>query len=464
MRTLALIALAVLGVACSNQTGQPPVASPGPRVLVGQIGAAGYAIDVPAAWNGTLLLWSHGYTAPGSANPAQDAPSAYGRTWLLDNHYALAGSSFSSTGWAVADALSDQIALLDFFAAHVGKPKRVIAWGASLGGIITAGLVQLHPERFTAAMPLCGVLSGGIATWNTELDGAYAFNMLLGPRHGIFIAHITDGSTNLQLALLAFNQAVATAQGRARLALMAALIDLPGWFDPGAAEPAAADYAARAQAQDEWLSRVDFAFAFRYRAELEQRAGGNPSWNVGVDYRQELSVSPDRDEVAALYRAAGLNLQTDLAVLNGGPRIAADPAAVRYLGQNITFDGRLSVPVLSMHTTGDGLVVPSNENAYAAVVAAAGSQDMLRQVFVHRAGHCAFTAAETIAGLQVLLQRLDTGTWDDAALQPGALNAAALAQGAAASSIFGGVVQPAFVAFSPAPYARRFDRGSPIPS
>lgn len=463
MRKLALVALAVFAVACSQQPSRP-AASPGPRVLIGQIGGAGYVIDVPAGWNGTLLLWSHGYVAPGNANPAQDAPSPYGRTWLLDNHYALAGSSYSSSGWAVGDALKDQIALLDFFGAHVGKPRRVIAWGASLGGIITAGLVQLHPDRFAAAMPLCGVLSGGIATWNTELDGAYAFKTLLASQSRLQIVHISDGSANLQLALQTFNSAMATPQGRARLALMAALIELPGWFDPGAAEPAPGDYAARAQAQDAWLSRVDFAFAFRYRAELEKRSGGNPSWNVGVDYRQELSVSPDRDEVAALYRSAGLNLQLDLAALDAGAKISADPSAASYLERNISFDGRLNVPVLSMHTTGDGLVVPPNEDAYAQVVGAAGHADMLRQVFVHRAGHCAFTSAETIAGLQALLKRLETGSWDDPALQPGALNAAASAQGSEASSFFGSAAKPAFALFRPAAYARRFDLGSPIPS
>jgi pimeloyl-ACP methyl ester carboxylesterase len=463
VRTLALVALVALAVACSQQSSQPAV-SPGPRVLTGQIGAAAYLIDVPAPWNGTLFLWSHGYAAPGSANPAQDAPSSYGRTWLLDHHYALAGSSYSSTGWAVADALKDQIALLDFFGTHVGKPKRVIAWGASLGGIITAGLIQLHPDRFAAAMPLCGVLSGGIASWNTELDGAYAFKMLLAPGSGIQLVHITDGTANLQLALQAFNQAAATPQGRARLALMAALIDLPGWFDPTAAEPAPGDYAARAQAQDTWLSRVDFAFAFRYRAELEQRAGGNPSWNLGVDYRQELSASPDRDEVIALYRAAGLNLQADLGVLDSGARFGADPAAASYLEQNISFDGRLSVPVLSIHTTGDGLVVPPNENAYAEVVAAGGGQNLLRQVFVDRAGHCTFTPGETAAALQQLLNRLDTGSWDDGALQPAALDAAAAAQGPGANSFFGAAVPPAFNAFHPTAYARRFDKGSAIPT
>jgi hypothetical protein len=31
---------------------------------------ATYVIDVPAKWNKKLLLYSHGYTAPGSPNPA----------------------------------------------------------------------------------------------------------------------------------------------------------------------------------------------------------------------------------------------------------------------------------------------------------------------------------------------------------------------------------------------------------
>ena len=456
------MALVALAAACSQQSGQAQPSS-GPQTLAGQIGAATYLIDVPVAWNGTLFLWSHGYAAPGGTNPAQDAPSPFGRTWLLDRHYALAGSSYSSTGWAVADALKDQVALLDFFGSRVGKPKRVVAWGASLGGIITAGLVQLNPSRFTAAMPLCGVLGGGIATWNAELDAAYAFKTLLAPRSAIQLVHITDGVANLQLALQAYNQAVTTQQGQARLALMAALIDLPGWFDPRSAEPAPGDYAARAQGQDAWLSRVDFAFAFRYRADLEQRAGGNPSWNLSVDYRQELALSPDRDEVTALYRSAGLSLQADLGTLDSGTRIGADQAAATYLDQNISFDGRLGVPMLSMHTTGDGLVVPPNESAYAAVVAAAGDQDLLRQVFVHRAGHCAFSAAETIAALQQLLNRLDTGSWDGGALQPDALNAAAGAEGAGASTFFGVALPPSFIAFQPAPYARRFDKGSPIP-
>ena len=40
-----------------------------------------------------------------------------------------------------------------------------------------------------------------------------------------------------------------------------------------------------------------------------------------------------------------------------------------------------------------------------------------------RAGHCAFTPAETITAVQVLVSRLDTGRWDLSALDPASLNA-----------------------------------------
>jgi pimeloyl-ACP methyl ester carboxylesterase len=459
---LILVALSV--TACSPSSSSAAKPSPSqPTLLTGSIGKAAYSIEVPVGWNGTLFLYSHGYVAPGSANPAVAAPGSEATTWLLTHHYAMAGSSYSSTGWALEDAFKDQIALLALFDRRIAKPARVIAWGHSLGGIITAGLVQLYPDRFAGAIPMCGVLSGGIASWNTGLDSAYAFRLLLASQTTLQIANITDPAANLQVALKAFNQARGTPAGDARLALVAALAGLPGWFDPTGPEPAPSDFKARLAAQESWESRVDFAFEFRYRAELEKRAGGNPSWNTGVDYHHQLAISADAAEVTALYRAAGLNLESDLDALEAGRRVKADPSAMAYLDRNVSFDGGLTIPVLTMHTTGDGLVIPQNETAYSVAVNAAGKQDLLRQVFVHRAGHCAFTPAETIALVQVMINRLDTGRWDDQALRPAAMDASALAQGQSDNSFFGFKVPPAFIAFEPGPYPRPFDNGSIAP-
>ena len=98
MRLRSLVLLLCLLAACTNSSKATP--HPTPTSLSGTIGAAQYEIDVPAAWNGDLLLFSHGYVAPGSPNGVQAAPTVDARTWLASHGYAMAGSSYSSTGWA----------------------------------------------------------------------------------------------------------------------------------------------------------------------------------------------------------------------------------------------------------------------------------------------------------------------------------------------------------------------------
>ena len=419
-----------------------------------------YLIEVPANWNGILFLYSHGYVVPGSPNPAQDVGDPVTRFFMLSSGLALAGSSYATTGWAVHEALPDQIAVLDIFAKTVGVPKGTIAWGHSLGGMITAGLIQRYPERFDAALPMCGVLSGGVATWNTALDSAFAFKNLIAPGSGLEIVNISNPIANLDLAEETLALAQATPQGRARLALVSALDDGPGWFDPLSPEPAATDFADQETNQFLWAQQVDFPFIFAFRAELEARAQGNPSWNTGVDYRRQLEHSIDRDEVKALYEQAGLDLDADLKLLNQTVRISADHEATKYLERNIIYNGEIHVPVLTLHTTGDGLVVVENESAYRQVVNEEGNGEFLRRKFVARAGHCTFTPAETITAVETLLERLASGKWphEDVA----ELNSAAAALGPAFniySNGQGGVVPvaPAFVDFKPRPYLRPFD-------
>jgi pimeloyl-ACP methyl ester carboxylesterase len=460
---VACAALLVLGLASAAPSlagTQPGSCGTTARTLNGTLAdGATYEIQVPANWNCTLFLYSHGYVVPGSANPAQDVGDPVTAAWLLGHGYALAGSSYASTGWAIQQALTDQIATLNVFDQQVGRPARTIAWGHSLGGIITAGLIQDYPNRFSAALPMCGVLSGGVATWNTALDSEVAFQQLIDP--SLQVVNITDPGTNLAAAEQAAATAQQTAQGRARLALAAALGDTPGWFTPLSAEPAANDYTAQEANQYLWDTEVDFPFVFDFRAELEARAGGNPSWTTGVNFFSQLAHSADLREVLALYKAAGLNLGADLAQLNRAARVTADPSAVRYLAKYISFNGHLSIPVLTMHTTGDGLVVPENEQAYASVVQRAGNGRLLRQIFVSRAGHCAFTPAETITAAQVLLNRLATGRWNEQALQPSALNANASALGSAYNIYESGssvvATAPEFVSYRPDVYPRPFD-------
>jgi pimeloyl-ACP methyl ester carboxylesterase len=426
---------------------------------------ATFLIEVPANWNGTLFLYSHGYVPPGSPNPAQDAGDPVTEGIMLSSGFALAGSSYAHTGWAIQEALIDQIVVLNIFKAFVGEPKRTIAWGHSLGGIITAGLIQRNPDRFNGALPMCGVLSGGVATWNTALDSAFAFNTLIAG-NGLQIVNIADPGLNFERAEAFLAAAQATPQGRARLALVSALGDGPGWFDPTSAEPVPTDFANQEANQFFWDKFVDLPFLFAFRAELESRAHGNPSFNTGVDYRKQLANSIDSAEVAALYEQAGLDLDADLNTLNNAVRESADPQALEYLERNIIFNGQIHIPVLTMHTKGDGLVVVQNESAYKDVVDEAGNGAFLRQIFVHRAGHCEFSPAETFTAVRALLNRLETGTWGN--LDASVLNLEATALGGS-NIIFvqtqQGVVivpaAPAFFEFEPSQYLRPFDALTP---
>jgi pimeloyl-ACP methyl ester carboxylesterase len=439
----------------------------GAKALTGSIDGALYKIEVPASWNGTLFLYSHGYAFPGTAPVATDVGDPLTGAALLSQGYALAGSSYSLEGWALQQAFHDQIALLNYFDSTCGQPSRTIAWGHSLGGIITAGLVQLFPDRFTAALPMCGVVAGGVGTWNQALDGAFAFDVLLAgnklPIVNLNQLTPTQLNTVFGEAEGILGAAQSTAQGRARIALLAALGDIPGWFASLSPEPSSTDYADQEVNQFDWESQIDFAFAFFARAELEARAGGNPSWNTGVDYQVQLAHSADSNEVRALYTKAGLNLQQDLNSLNNTTRIVADPSAVAYLNQYITFDGNLGIPVLTMHTTGDGLVVNQDEQSYAQVVAQNGDNSQLRQVFVSRAGHCAFTPAETLAAVQTLLHRVNTGQWEDT-INPATMNAEAAALGPSLNVFASGntlvPTAPAFVRFQPTLFLRPFTAGS----
>jgi hypothetical protein len=411
---------------------------------------AKYQIEFPAGWNGTLLLYSHGYNSFTVPLAPHDAVNPVTGAYLLSQGYALAGSAYARAGWSLQQAFEDQIALVDLFGNTFGKPQRTIAWGDSLGGMITAGLVQLNPGRFTAALPMCGVVAGGAGVWNQGLDSELAITTLL-PQNPFKIINFTgDAGLNYGKALGALATAQTTPQGRARVALSAALADVPGWVNPASPEPAPTDYVAQEANQAAWDRNIDFLFAFFGRAELETRAGGQFSWNTGVDYRVQLSHSIDFAEVKALYAAAGLDLNKDLDTLNATPRIAADPAAAAYVAKYITYNGSLSVPVLTMHTTGDGLVEVTDENAYASVVRSAGDNSMLRQVFVHRAGHCTFTPAETISAFQTLVHRIDTGRWEDST-NPATMNAQAAALGGLNSA------PASFVNFQPDQFLRPFD-------
>jgi hypothetical protein len=388
---------------------------------------ATWIADVPASWNGTIILFSHGF----GPLTAADAPDPATQADLLGLGYALAGSSYSgSSWWALASAAKDQFASLAAVEKITGRPRRTIAWGESMGGLVSAEETQEAQGRIDGTLTTCGLVAGALSLNNYQLDGEYALNELLAPsQHIQLVRYATADQASAAAAALAdvAGGAQSTAEGRARIALGAALLNEPTWFS-GATPPAPTDYAAQEEQQADELSNYVLPFIVSARYQIELAAGGNSSFTKGVNYTEVLHHSSYLPEVKALYRAAGLNLDSDLATLIHHADITADPGAIATLAHTSMVTGHLSVPELDIHTIDDQLVPIQQENWYRQRVIRAGSSPLFRQAFVDATGHCNFQPAGYVAALHALEHRLDTRRWGDVT-QPAALNAAATATG-----------------------------------
>src|SRR4030081_1606871 len=67
----------------------------GTRAYSGQVGGAGYRIEVPQNWNGDLVLYAHGWHG-GSALTVEDPPI---RALLVQQGFAWGASSFALGGY-----------------------------------------------------------------------------------------------------------------------------------------------------------------------------------------------------------------------------------------------------------------------------------------------------------------------------------------------------------------------------
>jgi pimeloyl-ACP methyl ester carboxylesterase len=420
---VALVGGGGAGTAASAAPVADPVVPPGE--YGGSLGSgATWLGHVPEQWNGTVVLFAHGF----GPLVARDAPDDATRQELLDQGYALVGSSYSGPSmWALESALDDQYAALEAFEATLGvEPERTIAFGRSMGGLVSARQAEDPRGEIDGVLTTCGLVAGALNLNNYQLDGVHALSTLLAPGQDIPLVRYEGPEQAAQAAAdltAAVTAAQGSAEGRARIALAAAFLNTATWYSGDA--PADPDDPAAEQAQQyEALVGGGLERYVTGRQQIELVAGGNSAYNAGVDYRELLDSSPHADQVRALYREAGLDLDADLDTLTGAADIEADPDAVDDLTRSSMVTGELEVPELAIHTVADELVPVEHEDWYAEQVARAGETRLLRQAYVAGAGHCEFQPAEQVAALQALEQRLDTGRWGDVAT-PRRLNAAA---------------------------------------
>lgn len=344
---------------------------------------AQFRIAVPDGWQagGPLVLYQHGFNfSEGSSSPSLGPL----RDVMLAQGYAVAASSFSQRGWAVFRAIDDNRDLLDRFSSQFGAPGEIIPWGGSLGGLLALKLAEA--EGFP---PVHGVMSicpaaAGSRLWEHALDlrlaydvvcasagdlprGAeplpWAYNLNMIPDD---LGDMIDQAMVLGTTLLPLNQCTGinlapAARSADKKRRLRQLMDVAGTDD-----------------EDFFLTNM--AYSTYALSELMRAAdkldGGIGVGNTGVHYA-------DADIDARIRR------------------VTVDPIAALRLRWFSDFRGDIgSAKVLSLHTSGDELVVPANQDVLRQRIPAAQLTSAI--VVEQEPSHCGFNVAEGLAGWEAL--------------------------------------------------------------
>ena len=343
----------------------------------GVLGGAGYRIEVPANWNGDLVLYAHGFRGTGLELTVSNPRI---RQFLVDHGYAWAASSYSTNGYDVRQGVKDTHALGERFNGLVGQPRRTYFTGHSMGGHITGVAIEQYPKAYAGALPMCGVM-GDNELFDYFLDFNLVAQALAGmPAQFPFPA---DYDTAVVPAVkAALGPAYPFALNAAGVALAGVVQNISGGPRPG------------------------FATSFA--------AWGNFLFTVGVT-GGDIGVAPgnvqdNHDTVYQIDADPALS-PTEIALNAAVLRVTQDPQGRRPNGlANIpAISGRLPIPVLSLHTIGDLFVPFSMEQLYARRVAAAGASDRLVSRAYRDHGHCGFAVPEEEAAFAALANWVLTG-------------------------------------------------------
>ncbi len=363
----------------------------------GVIDNAGYRVEVPENWNGMLVMYAHGFRGEGSALTVDSPPM---RQYLLDNGYAWAASSYSTTFYDVLAGVEDTNKLALAFndiAANNGRPlaaptKRYIT-GVSMGGHVTAAAVELETQQtannfvpYDGAAPMCAVLG------DTELFnyfGAYSlslFEFAGVPANSYPIADVPTKLTAAQTALWTNYATNKNANGltAAGLPFYATLQNLSGG------------------------ARPVYAVAFGGFQDLLQGFAGADGTVTGILNR---NVVDTRDVTYRFQSTPGQPLTlTEQGFNNTIYQITPDANANALRDDGLRFipkvNGNLykAIPVVTVHTLGDLFVPIKMEQIYNERMNQNGFGGQLVQRAVRAPGHCDFSFAEFEQSLDAMLE------------------------------------------------------------
>jgi pimeloyl-ACP methyl ester carboxylesterase len=342
---------------------------------------SGYKIEVPADWNGSLVVWNHGFRDASNTRLWADPPQF--REWLVTNGYAWAVSSYSVNGYDVKTATKDVLDLPSLFTReHGAVTGKTYVAGESMGGHITALAIEKSPGVFDGAMPTCGVL-GDYGLFDYFVDISLSGQALAG----VQAAFPPDPTQYFGVTIPAVKAALGPS-------FPFALNATGGDFKNVVEQRSGGDRPVFDQAFLFWNGFVSGDFLF----SLGATDGGLPP-------KLDKNAIDNSDTI---YQFDGNPVLTasEAALNDSILRVEQDPGS-RHA--QVIVDGTIDVPVLTLHGLGDLFVPFSMEKVYATRVAAQGKAHLLVQRAIREQNHCAFTNEELSAGFADLVRWVEDG-------------------------------------------------------
>lgn len=399
LTALPLLTLLSAGPAAHAQTTAPqPRACPAEvpaasQCYTGNDGEGGfYWMALPPGWNretGVLVVHAHG--GPADTGPAKLERSEEDlKRWAITVRagYAWAGATYRRGGFGVTMAAEDIERVRQIFVQAFGQPRRTVLHGQSYGAGVASKAAELYATvngqrgPYDAVLLTSGVLGGGTKVYDFRLDLRAVYQ---------YVCRNHPKADEPQYPLW---QGLPMDSKLTRAELAARVNECTGVRNP------AAQRSAQQQAN---LATIVNVIRIPERSLI-----GHLNWATWLfrDLTQlRLGNRNPFDNSRVVYRGS-----TDDVALNAGvQRYSADPAAVAELARDSDPQGRINVPVLSLHAINDPTAFVELQSAYREIVERAGNGALLVQVYSDEAEHSYLGESTYPALFTALLDWVDKG-------------------------------------------------------
>jgi len=317
----------------------------------------------PVGWNGELVVFAHGYTAPTEPLGFSDLTLRDGTSVpaiVEGAGFAFATTSYRKNGLAIVEGVDDIRELVAAFSAAVTVPLRTFVAGASEGGLVATLLAQRSPDICWRALATCGP----IGSFQGQLDYIGDFRVLFD----YFFPGVIPGSAiHIPAEVIADWYTVYVPRITAMLAAHPSEATQLIRTSHAAIDPSNPATVVNTALDLLWYN----VFGTN---EAAQELGGN---SYGNRFR--------------IYFGSANDVRLNLSV----ERFTASPVAVRALRPYET-TGQLSIPLVTLHTTADDVVPFAHEFFYGLKVDLFNRGKFI-PIPAPRYGHCNFLTSEVLS-------------------------------------------------------------------